>query len=194
MNNKGKGTREYIEEFILYKHSLGYVYETPAYYLRKYAAFEEINYPGSLMARETVDRYLDTLGDTPGNLYEAVCAMRGFSRHLLKQGIDAYMIPPKRVRRLTPDPPYFFTREEIGRFFSAVDSVESLSGYKGRELILPALFRLLYCCGIRCREARMLRLENVSLADGFIDILQSKGPKSRRLYISGELKKLSFTV
>lgn len=188
MNGKTKKTREYIEGFILYKHSLGYVYDTPAYYLRGYAAFEEMKYPGSLMSRETVNSYLNTLEGHPGTLYGTVCAMREFGRYLLKQGIDAYVIPPKRVRRMTPDPPYFFTREEIARFFSAADSVEPFSGYKGRELILPALFRLMYCCGIRCREARMLRLENVFLPDGFIDILQSKGPKSRRLYISGELK------
>lgn len=188
MNGKAKNTREYIEEFILYRHSLGYVYDTQAYYLRKYAAFEEMKYPGSLMARETADRYLDMLEDSPGTLYGTVCAMREFGRYLLKQGVDAYVVPPKRVRRMTPDPPYFFTREEISRFFSAADSVELFSGYKGRELIIPALFRLMYCCGIRCREARLLRLENVSLTDGFIDILQSKGPKSRRLYISDELK------
>lgn len=52
---------------------------------------------------------------------------------------------------------------------------------------MPAMFRLLYCCGLRCKEARTLKCENVHLDELFLDILQSKGPKSRRIYISQEL-------
>lgn len=58
---------------------------------------------------------------------------------------------------------------------------------KGRHLVLPAIFRLIYCCGLRCKETRTLARENVHLDEGFLDILQSKGPKSRRVHISGEL-------
>lgn len=188
MNNKEKRTREYLEEFILYKHSLGYIYDTQAFYLKKYVLFEETNYPKRPMSKEAADKYLDTLKDSPGSLYGTVSAMREFSRHLLKQGIEAYVFPKKIVCQLIPEPPYFFTGEEIEQFFIEVDSIEPSPGYKGRELIIPAFFRLMYCCGIRCKEARTLRCESVSLENKFIDILQSKGPKSRRLYISDELK------
>ena len=56
-----------------------------------------------------------------------------------------------------------------------------------RGIIMPALFRVLYCCGLRPKEARMLPYGNVNLAGKYIDILQSKGPKSRRIFISDEL-------
>ena len=58
---------------------------------------------------------------------------------------------------------------------------------KGRNLVLPAVFRVLYCCGLRCKEARTLARKNVYLDEGCLDILQSKGPKSRRVHISKEL-------
>lgn len=182
-----KSTKEYLDEFILYKHSLGYVYDTQSYYLKRYAAFEETNYPGSLLSKEAADSYLATIGDQPGTLYGTVCVMREFSRYLQKQGIPAYVFPAKTVRQQTPEPPYFFTEEELCRFFSLADAVEPLPGYPGRELIIPAFFRLMYCCGIRCREARMLRCEQISCHEKYMDILQSKGPKDRRLYISDEL-------
>lgn len=182
-----KSIRKYLDEFILYKHSLGYVYETTAYYLKKYAVFEEENDPGSLLAKETADRYLASLGNHPGSLYGTVCAMREFGRYLQKQGVNAYVFPAKTVRQQTPEPPYFFTSEEICRFFSMADAVEPFPGYPGRELVIPAFFRLMYCCGIRCIEARMLRCGQVSLEERYMDILQSKGPKNRRLYISDEL-------
>lgn len=171
---------------MLYKHSLGYVYDTQTYYLKKYVAFWEKDRPENIMDKKTVNRYLDTLKDTPGTLYGTACAMREFSRYLLRKGIGAYVLPPKIVHQLTPDPPYFFTEEEIEHFFIAADSIRPFSGFKGREFIIPAIFRLMYCCGVRCREARMLRCDNVSLNEGFIDIMQSKGPKNRRLYINDE--------
>ena len=52
---------------------------------------------------------------------------------------------------------------------------------------MPAIFRLLYCCGLRPKEARTLPHKNVHLTEKYIDILQSKGPKSRRIYITEDL-------
>ena len=49
------------------------------------------------------------------------------------------------------------------------------------------MFRLLYCCGLRCKEVRILARKDVHLDKGYFDVLQSKGPKSRRIYISGDL-------
>ncbi len=57
----------------------------------------------------------------------------------------------------------------------------------GRPYVYPALYRFLYCCGARCGEARHLRCENVHLNDGYLDILQSKGHRDRRLFLSDEL-------
>ena len=122
--------REYLGEFLLYKHKLGYIYDTQAYYLEGYVSFVEINYPGSLLSKETADSYIASLVDRAGNLYGTVCALREFGRYLLRQGIDAYVLPAKTVRQPVPEPPYFFTEEEIGIFFTAVDSIRPYAGYK----------------------------------------------------------------
>lgn len=57
----------------------------------------------------------------------------------------------------------------------------------GRPYVLPALYRFLYCCGVRCREARNLKCSEVHLDEGYVDILQSKAHRDRRLYLSDEL-------
>ena len=53
--------------------------------------------------------------------------------------------------------------------------------------MLPALYRFLYCCGVRCGEARKLKCENVHLKEGYVDILDTKSHRDRRLYLSEEL-------
>ena len=181
--------RSLAEEFILYKQRLGCIYETSGYYVMNYVNYAENNRTGEgLPSKDSVTRYLDTLIGSPSSLYGVVAVLREFGRYLIKRGYnDIYIIPPKTVALQTPEPPYFFTTEEIGRFFKECDSIRTHPSFEGRELAIPAMFRLLYCCGMRCREVRTLLKEDVHLDADFLDVKQSKGPKSRRIYISTEL-------
>jgi len=184
-----KSLRELAEEFILYKRSIGYVYRTQELYLMNYVdCAESISSVISLPDKNTVSIFLDTFSDSPGSLYNATAVIREFGKHLLQRGYDgAHIIPPKSNPALDPDPPYFFTSNEIICFFDACDTIEKHPNYPGRELVFPTMFRLLYCCGLRCKEARMLLYEDAHLDECFFDVVQSKGPKSRRIYISDEL-------
>lgn len=187
MSTTVKNIQEYLNEFILYKHSLGYVYDTQTAYLKRYVRYEESLEKGAVLTKELIEGYLELLKDSPGTLYGTACALREFSRYLINRGVSVYVLPAKTVFQKKPEPPYFFSAEEIGIFFQEADCIESSNRYKGREFIIPAFFRLMYCCGVRCKEARMLRRENVCFDEKYIDILNSKGAKDRRLYITSEL-------
>ena len=79
------------------------------------------------------------------------------------------------------------TNGEISAFFKECDSYVLRAKCPGRPYVLPALYRFLYCCGVRCGEARKLKCHDVHLDDGYIDILDTKSHRDRRLYISPEL-------
>lgn len=188
MKSVGKSTRKYLGEFILYKQSLGYIYGTQSIYLKRYVDYEEAHDKQGILSKESIDNYLALLKDAPGSLYGTVSALREFSRYLVNHGIPAYTIPAKTVFQPIPEPPYFFTENEIERFFQEADCIEPLSRYKGREIMIPVFYRLMCCCGIRCKEARMLLRQDVLLKEKYIDIMKSKGEKDRRIYITEELK------
>jgi integrase len=177
-----------IDQFVSYKRANGYHYQTGAYYLKKYTRFVMETVPETAAPdKASIEGFLEKFQDTPGSLYNAAAFLREFSRYLTARGIAAYLIPSGRLRLPTPVQPYFFTEGEITAFFRECDRIKEAPYLKGRHLVLPAVFRLLYCCGLRCKEARTLARENVHLDEGCLDILQSKGPKSRRIYISEEL-------
>ena len=181
--------RENAADFIVYKRSIGYVYDGSERLLNRYVDYAEkaeagIQYP----IKAVTDNYLAKISNAAGTLYGSVAVLREFSRFLLARGYRrAYMIPPKTVSQPVPEDPYFFTEEEISAFFRELDLIKPNKSFKGRELVIPALFRLLYCCGLRCKEARMLECRDVHLGELYIDVMQSKGPKSRRIFISQEL-------
>ena len=184
-----KSLPEMIDQFVSYKKENGYQYQTGAYYLKKYARFVMETAPGTVVLdKKSVEGFLEKFHDTPGSLYNAAAFLREFSRYLIARGYtDAYLIPPGRLRLPTPVQPYFFTEREIASFFKECDRMPEVPYLKGRHIVFPAMFRLLYCCGLRCKEARTLARKNVHLNQGYLDIIQSKGPKSRRIYISDEL-------
>ena len=181
--------RKNANDFIVYKKSLGYVYNSSEKLLNRYVSYAEnavadIQYP----TKEVIDEYFSEISGAEGTPYGSVAVLRGFSRFLRARGYkDAYIIPKKAVPLPVPEEPYFFTEEEISTFFKALDRIKPHKSFKGREYVLPALFRLLHCCGLRCKEARTLKCQDVHLGNLFIDVIQSKGPKSRRIFISREL-------
>ena len=72
-------------------------------------------------------------------------------------------------------------------FFVACDKLQPHGAAQARHLVLPVFFRLLYCCGLRTGEARTLRVEQVDLEAGHIDIMRSKGCRSRRLPVPADV-------
>lgn len=177
------------EKFIRYKHSMGYSYVQGEYELKRYLSYVEKHYSDiSIPGKDDVNTYLATMNGKPFALCNTSSVLREFGRFLIMDGNDSpYVLPPKRTTKPEPEPPYFFIETEINAFFLECDSIKAYPHLKGREIVMPALFRLLYCCGMRCSEARMLECCDVNIKQKYIDVRLSKGPKSRRLFITDEL-------
>jgi integrase len=184
-----KKMRDFAIEFILYKRSLGYQYETQEYHLMKYIDYIELLKADTpFPEKDSTLNYLGEMTSAESTKRNIINVLREFSRYLLMHGYhQSYIMPPKQISKTFAEPPYFFTQKEINLFFKKVDQVKIHQSYKGRELVIPAMFRLLYCCGLRCKEVRTLEYCNVHVDKLYIDIMQSKGYKNRRIYISKEL-------
>ena len=82
---------------------------------------------------------------------------------------------PDRSRNYVP---HAFTQDELSAFFyecdqyvlKATDPIQ-----RAHRLSAAVYFRLIYSSGMRTVEARLLKVENVDLAHGVIDIEKSKG-------------------
>ena len=65
--------------------------------------------------------------------------------------------------------------------------VTSLTAQKTKHLVMPVFFRLLYGCGLRLTEARLLKVMDVDLSEGVITVTNAKLDKHRQLPVSPEL-------
>ncbi len=188
MNDTSTSMDTLVEQFLAYKRALGFKYKNGQYYLRSFLTYAHSNNPTAQVPdKELVNGWCAGAVGNPGCLYNMSTIIREFSKYLCMNGYDhAYILPPKRGAQLEPHLPHFFTFAEIKTFFEHCDKTPKMKELPGRELVIPAIFRLLYCCGLRCREARILQYNDICLDGKYIDIKASKG-RSRRIFISDEL-------
>lgn len=188
-----------FEDFLAYKRSLGYIYKSGENTVSTFLKFCSIHHPEDEMpTEENVMDYVQNYREQP--LPESYAAyLREFSKYLNRNGIAAYLLPERMLTKHgDPVPPYFFKTSETDAFFCVCDSIKPMKGQPGRELVLPALFRMLYCCGMRCCEVRKLKVDDVDLDERKIIIRDSKGPNTRQIFIKEEfadyLKTYHFSI
>ena len=116
------------------------------------------------------------------------CIMRQFSQYLVRQGIPAYVCPERSIRHV-PNTyvPRIFTFAEIRKLLVAVDGTEPSSNSPLRHLVIPEVFRVLYGCGLRVNEALQLRVRDVDLSNGVLNICDAKFRKSRLVPLAPSL-------
>lgn len=149
----------YMEGLIEQKRSLGYKYEEQIWQLKKFDTFCLEQFPDET----TVTRdMLDTWGalrpyEHPGTLRNRVTVISHLAKYMVSLGKNAYIFPTSECPKEPKYIPHIFSEDELRRLFRQIDCCHYSSKVPNRHLIMPVLFRILYCCGLRLGEA--LRLE-----------------------------------
>ena len=178
-----------INDFIEYKNSLGIQYATSRYYLQQLDKYnlEHGNY--EILRKDITEGWAKQhSGNTISRDRSWVSPIREFGRYLQSLGYqDNYILDDRFTIQKYHAEVYLMSENEIREFFRECDSFVLKMNIPGRKYVFPALFRFMFCCGVRCKEARSLKCNDVHLDMGYIDILQSKALRDRRLFLSQEL-------
>ncbi|MDQ6740484.1 MAG: tyrosine-type recombinase/integrase, partial [Actinomycetota bacterium] len=116
-----------------------------------------------------------------------ITPVRQLAKHIASLGVDAYVIPTGIPGRQIHYHPHIFSHPELLALFDAADVIQASPFGGQRQLIIPAVFRMIYCLGLRPGEARRLHRNDVDLTRGTVLIRESKGHKDRILYMSPDL-------
>lgn len=176
----------HLKNHIELKQAIGYKYIAEANNLKRFDRFTMDKYPDAkTLTKEIV---MDWCSKKP---YEAqenrrtrASIIRQFAKYLESLGVEGYIIPngyyPKEEKYI----PYIYTIEELRKFFAQTDKCHYCSERPLRHLIMPVFFRLIYLCGLRQSEARLLKVGDVDLDKGILSIKCSKKDNSRLIPMS----------
>lgn len=182
----------HYDDMLRLRGALGYSTGKATQRVRKFIAFCGDNYAESeSVTKEMVDSYLRGRNYRTNSTHNhEVTKIRGFSRYLESVGVSAFIPGEDYSVRNIRYTPYVFSDYELSHLFDAIDSLPPYHTSPKREFIVPVLFRMMYCCGMRPSEPPSLLLDDVDLKSGEIYIRQSKSYKDRRVLMSADLTSL----
>lgn len=183
--------REHLKSHIKLKQAIGYKYVTEARHLKRFDQFTLEKYPdATCLTREIV---LNWCSKQPHEAQENQCTrasiLRQFSKYLDTMGINAYILPKGYYPKASQYVPYIYSPEELVRFFAQTDQCHYSPECPHRHLIMPVFFRMIYQCGLRVSEARLLTVGDVDLSGGVLSIHHSKKDNSRLVPMADSLVK-----
>jgi integrase/recombinase XerD len=182
----------HMEDFIRFKEALGYSRSSYAKFLFHFDRFCLSTFPKeTALTKELLMQWARLHPNEHANgLKRRMVALREFGKYLNAVEIEAYVIPSEMIGSFKPFSPYLFSDKELSAFFAAADGMtpHKLSPY--RQYIVPVIFRLLYCCGLRPNEVRLIQCSDMDLETGKIYIRDTKVHKDRTVVMSPDLLSL----
>jgi integrase len=182
------GLAEQMQTFLAFKKMTGLKYERQTRLMEKLDEYcYGTGFTGNALTFELVNSFCyGVYYEKAFSRYNKEKLLRGFAEYLCENGYESYICPKISVPKRPPFEPYIFSKEELRRFFHAIDSYPS-HPLSNRHLVDPLMFRMIYGCGLRLSEALNLKLENVDIEEGTITILQSKFNKDRKIPMAASL-------
>ena len=181
----------FLTEMMEIKHNSGFSLKYMDSHINEFDVFCCKNFPiKQQLDRELVEAWIySTKSKSRQELKKRIQTMCHLANHFESLGISAYQCP---IRAKIPKSaePHIFTDNQLTEFFLVCDSFEPVSFPRYQHILLPVLFRVIYCCGLRNSEACNLKYSDVNLSNGTIKIIASKGRKDRIVYLPQDLLEL----
>ena len=181
-----------IENFVEQKNAFGFPYTESTRVLASFDKFCSARFPGETeLTKEICMAWASKLDTECNNSFRnRVVPIREFARYLISTGECAHVVPPNLIPRDTNYVPYIYSEQEITAFWNVLDGIKPRKSHPIEHLVLPLVFRLIYCCGLRPSEPLNLRMEDVDLAKGKLYIMESKGHKDRVVMMADDMAEL----
>lgn len=187
-----------IMALVTQKRAVGYKYVAEERVLARFAAFCCAEFPGlEAPNRASVEAWFAAArqrGVTPATLQNMAATLRELARFLGRRGVEAYVLPAGTLPRPTRYVAHIYSDQELASLFAATDQCHYCSKVPFRHLAMPVLFRTIYACGLRACEARLLRVDDVDINTGVLQIRDAKGGKDRQVPVSAPCSSDSLTI
>src|SRR5664279_2541493 len=173
-----------LEAYLAFKEKMGFYGASRIWYLRQFDAYCTAH-DRAVFDRDTVEGWVSEQLARSGRYRSWMSYIRDVGRWLQIHGHrDAYVLSDRWRVTVVPAHPYLLSRHEIEAFFAAAATLNADSPWRWQAV---TFFTLMHSCGLRTGETRLLPTDRVDLDEGRIDVLWSKGNRSRRLPLTPQV-------
>lgn len=179
-----------IQDFLDSRRLAGYQFRSQEHILRQFDQFcAARQLPGTDVSRALLDEFCAGTGYESRSTRESrVRILRQWAEFWedSRWGTHDRPSPMARLPRRPQYQPHIYTEAELQALWTAIDRWPSYPN-TNRTQVDPVLFRMLYGCGLRLREALRLRRADVDLETGVLRIRHGKNRKDRLVPMADSL-------
>ena len=181
-----------INNFLNLKHSSGYKYTTGQILIEQFdnLCFSKYSNETTLTKNIALEWAIPRNNESVSSLENRIVIVREFAKYLNNLGKSAFVIPTSYIPKKDKYKSYIYSNAEIKKIFDVIDNRKYSCYHKNTYIVLPVLFRILYCCGLRISEALSLKVKHIDLENGIISVYEAKNNNDRLVVLSDELKNI----
>ncbi len=181
-----------IENFIAQKNALGFGYLESSRLLRDFDRFCLTHFPEENTLTKELCLAWATKKDTEGNntFRNRMMPVREFARYLKPQRRSCLHSAARHCQERCAVCPVHLHRGRNPGHLGCFRPLETRGGFPVRQFVIPAMIKLMYCCGLRPSEARRLHVDDVDLDIGRLNIMESKQHRSRIVMMADDVTKM----
>lgn len=186
---------QYIQDYIIYCRATEREAEQSVVYISIFDNYCYKNWPGaSGITQEMVDNWCKQRNTEKNNSTRSrIYPLINFLQYLQDRELTDIQLPDIPRHEQSTYIPHAFTECELSNFFHECDNYPINNNRlkdKNLKITIPVFFRLLYSSGIRTTEARYLKVSDVDLANGILNIHQSKGHSQHYIVLHDTMNSL----
>ncbi len=181
-----------IKDYIAEKRSLGGMGNTEAKRLREFAKTPYAAKLDDELTEDAVNMWIAARpSDTPAGMRQRYAIIRGFAKYMCRQGYNAFIPDKSCVKKLARHTytPHIFSYSEVVKFMEATETYGTSCHChnKWAKRIIPLIFQVLYCTGMRVGEVVALETGDIDFEKGIITVKEAKFGKKRYVPLHNEL-------
>lgn len=180
---------KHIQDHITLKKASGLKFWQQEQDLQRFDHYYFYNgYQGTRLTKEAVEGFIYIKGESCNSWRRKEVLLRSFGMYLKDLGLEPYIPVVKTPEGRTPYIPHIYTKEELRRFFAAIDEYPD-PWFTSRKIVDAVLFRFLYSTGVRVSEALDLRIADYDRSAGVATIHHGKNNRDRLIPLHPSLAK-----
>ena len=179
-----------IQQYVAEKRGQGIQFNQGAQRLKHFDTFtKDFDLKENELPKNLVLAYVSA-GDPNKSrgLLVRVRLLNGLAAFMIRCGYSAAVPPSEKLyHAASPYEPYIFSDNEIRCLLEACDSYTSNYHNNYQHLVIPMMFKIFICCGLRSSEVANLNIDDVDLDKGVLRIMDTKFGKDRYVPMSVSL-------
>ncbi|MBC8205099.1 MAG: tyrosine-type recombinase/integrase [FCB group bacterium] len=171
-----------IQDFLREKLACGYRYTSNIHQFRRLDRFFcEVGLSDTELPKQVVMKWISKHPhESPRTHREKIYLIRQLAVFMKQRGFEAFIPDTKLAPKIRLEfTPYIFSHDEIRKIIESADNLSRDYRSPLRHLVIPEIFRLLYCCGMRVGEVIRLKVADIDTDGGIITVREGKFRKDR---------------